>query len=446
VLIANRGAVARRVVRACHALGVEAVVVYSDADAGAPYLAEADRVLPLAGVRAGETYLNQQALIDCLISSGADAVHPGYGFLAENAAFARAVAATGAVFVGPDPRWLEAFGDKTRARTLMARQGFPVGPGSAAFEGPRAALEAAAALGYPLLVKPVAGGGGLGMARVTDPSELPAAVRRAAATAAASFGDGRVYLERWLEGARHIEFQVLGDGRGNALYLGERDCSSQRRQQKVVEEAPAPGMDAAWLAHLGEQAARALGQLDYGGLATVETLVSAGPEAQFLEVNPRLQVEHGVTEAITGVDLVAAQLREAASRGDPAAASALPAAGPIRGHAVEARIYAEDDAGRPSTGRLRRFEAPALDGVRVDTGYAAGQWVTPWYDPLLAKVIAHGDSRARAIGRLQVALRAFVIEGVASNRPLLARLLGHDDFLAARVDVGWLERRLRPST
>jgi len=424
---------------------MESVVVYSDADAGAPYLAEADRALPLAGVKAAETYLNQQALIDCLISSGADAVHPGYGFLAENAAFARAVGAAGAVFVGPAPRWLEAFGDKLQARTLMARQGFPVGPGSEAVDGPEAAAEAARSLGYPLLVKPVAGGGGLGMARVAGPGELAAAVSRAAATAAASFGDGRVYLERCLDGARHVEFQVLGDGRGGALCLGERDCSSQRRQQKVVEEAPAPALDPSWLAGLGAQAAQALGHLAYGGLATVETLVSDGPQAQFLEVNPRLQVEHGVTEAVTGVDLVAAQLREAASRGDPAAPPPLPAPPAPRGHAVEARIYAEDEAGRPSTGRLRRFEAPEHAGVRVDTGYAAGQWVTPWYDPLLAKVIAHGDTRPRAIGRLQVALKAFVIDGVATNRPLLARLLSHDEFLAGRVDVGWLERRLRPS-
>ena len=439
VFIANRGTVARRVVRACSALGIESVAAYADIDAQAPHLAEATATARLPGYLAADTYLNAPALIDAARSAGADAVHPGYGFLAENAGFAQAVADAGLRFVGPAPRWIETMGEKTAARSIMAEAEFPVRDGSTVLEDEDALLAAASRIGYPVLLKPVAGGGGIGMAKAASERELRAAFATTQAQAARAFGDGRVYLEAWLEEPRHIEFQIVGDGK-DCVGVLERECSVQRRHQKLVEEAPAPGIPRDRLAAVEVAAVAALA--GYDSLGTVETLL-AGGEFGFLEVNTRLQVEHGVTEEITGIDLVVAQLRIAAGERLAEALSAsasAPEQGSVRkanGHAVEARIYAEDSARMlPSTGRLSVFRPPQLAHVRVDAGYAEGQWVTPYFDPLLAKVIGVGATREQAIGRALVAVKAFDIQGVATNRALLQDVLGSGAFVAGRWHTG----------
>ncbi len=443
VLIANRGAIARRVVQACQALGIESVVVYSDADADAPYLQEASQTHHLPGVTAQETYLNQAAVLHAIEATGADAVHPGYGFLAENDLFAEAVEQAGRRFVGPRPKWLATMGDKVAARDLAETHGFPVFAGSDRLSETSTAMQiraAAEAVGFPLLVKPVGGGGGIGMRVVGSEADLESAVRQASALAGQAFGDSGLFLERWVADARHIEFQVLGDGNGGALHLHERECSVQRRHQKVLEESPAPGLDRAEIDVLAERAERLVAELGYDNVGTLETLRAGAGDYGFLEMNTRIQVEHGVTEMVTGIDLVAAQIRLAA--GAP-----LPESRPVNGHALEVRIYAEHPVTQlPSTGRLAVFEPPlGLHAVRVDTGYQAGQWVTPHYDPLLAKVIAHGRTREQAIGRVLVALRAFTIIGVDTNIPLLSGVLSDAEFLAGRVDTGYLARYLARS-
>jgi acetyl-CoA carboxylase, biotin carboxylase subunit len=436
ILIANRGAIARRVVRACRALAVESVAVYSEADALAPHLAEADEALPLAGVRAADTYLNVEALIDALCRSGADAVHPGYGFLSESAAFAEAVAAAGATFIGPSPRWLRDMGDKVRSRALMAGHGFPVLGGTGVLETLEDALAAAAALGYPLILKPAAGGGGIGMQVVRDDDELRRAYGRSRRLAAGAFADDAVFLEVWLERPRHIEVQLLGDGRGGAVHVFERDCSLQRRHRKIIEEAPAPGLDRAPLIELAERAAAVAAELGYDNVGTLETLRGADGRFGFIEMNTRIQVEHGVTEAVTGLDLVAAQIALAAGE-------ALPEIPALSGHAVEARVYAEDlRTGLPATGTITHLRTPSLHGVRFETGYGQGQQVAPHYDGLLAKVIGCGATRELAIGRALVGVRALELEGVPTNGPLLERALQHEAFLAGEVDTGFFDRVL----
>ena len=436
VLIVNRGAIARRVVRACETLGIASAVVYSEADAGAPYLAEASEAWPLTGSRAADTYLNIPALLAVLKSSGADAVHPGYGFLAEHGGFARAVAEAGAVFIGPSPQWLDAMGNKLEARSLVSRHGFPVLPGSGALNGLDDARAAAERIGYPLLIKPAAGGGGIGMRRVKSAEELERALPQARRLAAGAFADDELFLERCVDRPRHVEFQVLGDGRGNALHLYERDCSLQRRHQKVIEEAPAPGLVRETVDELAERAARVVGEIGYDNVGTFETLRGSDGRYGFIEMNARIQVEHGVTEAVTGVDLVALQIALAAG-GD------LPERPPLDGYAVEARVYAEDPrTGLPSTGVISHLRTPALHGVRLETGYAAGQAVTPFYDPLLAKVIGHGSTREMAIGRALVGVRALEIRGVACNAPLLERALQDERFLAGDVHTGFFDEPL----
>ena len=433
VFIANRGAVARRIVRCCHKLGIESVAAYADIDAQAPHLAEATATARLPGYQAKDTYLNMAAIVEAAKAAGADALHPGYGFLAEDANFARAVAAADMRFIGPQPHWIEAFGEKTRARESMAEAGFPVRPGSAVLNDEDELRAAARRLGYPVLLKPAAGGGGIGIAKVTTEDELLSAFATARAQAAAAFGVPAVYLEQWLERPRHIEFQVLGDG-DTVRGVFERECSVQRRHQKVIEEAPAVGLDRDRLAQVEAAAVTAL--QGYDSLGTVETLY-ADRQFGFLEVNTRLQVEHGVTEETTGVDLLAAQLRVAA--GEPLR-DVLPERLQVAGHAVEARIYAEDPQRfLPSSGRLAVYRPPRMTGVRVDSGYAEGQWVTPYFDPLLAKVIGTGATRELAIGRTLVAVKAFQIGGVETNRELLLRTLGSEDFIAGRLHTGMLE-------
>ena len=434
ILIANRGAIARRIVRACNEMGVSSAAVYSDADKDAPHLAEAGQAIALAGVRAEETYLNSEALLAALEESGADAVHPGYGFLAESAEFAAAVAAAGAVFIGPSPVWLRQMGDKSAARRFVAKRGFPVLPGSDPLDDLDEALAAAKSIGYPVMVKPAGGGGGIGMSIARSAGALSRSFGRTRLMAERAFADSRVYLERYIERPRHIEVQLLGNGAGEAMHLYERECSIQRRHQKLVEESPAPALDRAGVDELCERAQRLAAEIGYDNVGTLETLEDGAGNYGFLEMNARIQVEHGVTEEVTGLDLVRAQI-------ELAAGGALPERPALSGHAVEVRVYAEDPVRHfPSTGRLSVFRPPRMHGVRVETGYAEGQVVTPYYDPLLAKVIASGRTREQAIGRALVGLKAFAVAGVRTNIPLLGAVLTDEAFLAGRIDTGFLER------
>ena len=435
VMVANRGAVASRVLRALNTLGVPSVAVYSDADAGAPWLAMASETAHVGAAPARESYLNQDAILEAARRTHCDALHPGYGFLSENAAFAQRVEDAGMRFIGPAPRWIEAMGHKTRARELAQREGLPVGRGSGVLPAdPDLIRTAAEAIGYPILVKPAAGGGGIGMLPARNPDELVAAVERAASMADRGFGSREVYLERLVESPRHVEVQLLGDRHGHVMHLFERDCSVQRRHQKIIEEACAPRVDRTRLTALMDDIAATFSRLGYDNLGTVEMLLAPDGEFRFLEMNTRLQVEHGVTEEITGVDLVAAQLRSSA--GEPLA-RILPQPPRASGHAIQARVYAEDPKRfLPSPGKLTEFAPPSGDGIRVETGYAAGRDVTPHYDPMIAKVIARADTRAAAIDKLVDALAAFRIEGLKHNIPALLAILDSEEFRDGRVHTG----------
>jgi len=435
VLVANRGAVAGRVLRALAAMNIPSVAVYSDADAGAPYLAYASTTVHIGPAPARESYLNQDALIAAMKEARADAVHPGYGFLSENAAFATRVLAEGAQFIGPAPRWIADMGHKARARELAVRYGLPVGRGSGVLAHDRQAiLGAGAAVGYPILVKPAGGGGGIGMLPAHTPDELLAAVDRAATLCERAFGTADVYLERFVSRPRHVEFQVLGDRHGNVAHLFERDCSVQRRYQKMIEEAPAPAVQRERIGAMAARLADRLATAGYDNIGTVEMLMDADGELTFLEMNTRLQVEHGVTEAVTGVDLVAAQIRSAAGH---RLSDILPRAIAINGHAIEARVYAEDPKRFfPSPGTLRVFRPPSGSAIRIETGYCEGRDVTPHYDPMLAKVIIHRPTREGARTALIDALREFAIEGVKSNIPALLAVLDSEEFKAGRPHTG----------
>ncbi len=434
ILIANRGAIAARVLRAARARGLRTVCVYSEADRDLPYLAQADETYCIGASEPAASYLNQASLLDVLRKSGADAVHPGYGFLSENAGFAQAVQDAGACFIGPSPRWLAAMGHKTRARELMAAQGMPMGAASPILAGSaQEQRQAVERIGYPVLIKPAGGGGGIGMMPVADAAALPAALERAATLAARSFGKAELYAEKLVSRPRHIEFQILADRHGAVQHIYERDCSIQRRHQKVIEESPAPGIPRATIAALGEKIAAMLADLGYDVIGTVEMLYGDGAFS-FLEMNTRLQVEHAVTEMVCGIDLVQAQIRLAA--GDRLH-DVLPQRPVPQGHAIEARVYAEDPVRFfPSPGTLSRFEIPAGEGVRVETGYAEGNTVTPYYDPLLAKVIAHGADRHTAIARLHEALSNFDIAGVKTNIPFIQAVLRSEAFVAGEVHTG----------
>ena len=435
VLVANRGAVASRVLRACNALGIPCAAVYSDADRGAPWLEQAGETMRIGAAPARESYLNQGAILAAARELHCDALHPGYGFLSENAPFARAVEGCGMRFIGPAPKWIEAMGHKTRARELAAAEGLPVGRGSGVLSGERESiLRAAEEIGYPILVKPAAGGGGIGMLPARNPDELLAAVERAASMAERGFANREVYLERLVEKPRHVEVQLLGDRHGHVAHVFERDCSVQRRHQKIIEEARAPRVDRARLAPLLDKLAATFSRLGYDNLGTVEMLLSPEGEFRFLEMNTRLQVEHGVTEEVTGIDLVAAQLRSSAGE---TLEGILPTPPQPAGHAIQARVYAEDPKRfLPSPGTLREFAPPSGPGIRVETGYAKGRDVTPHYDPLLAKVIARAETRATAIERLVAALQMFRIDGVKHNVPALIAILGSEEFRDGRVHTG----------
>jgi acetyl-CoA carboxylase biotin carboxylase subunit len=435
VVVANRGAVAARVLRALKEMGIGAVAVYSEADAGAPYLQLAAESYAIGPAAPRESYLNQEALLEVVRKSRADGLHPGYGFLSENAGFAEKVNAAGARFIGPSPRWIEAMGHKTRARELAATHGMPMSKGSGVLPADNAAVAAAArAIGYPVLVKPAGGGGGIGMLPAKDEAELLTAVERSRSMAQRGFGNAEVYLERLVERPRHVEFQVLGDRHGAAAHLYERDCSTQRRNQKVIEEAPAPGLARAHAGRVAEQVSAIMRKLGYDNIGTVEMLMDADGAFSFLEMNTRLQVEHGVTEEVTGVDLVKAQIRSAA--GEPLA-SILPGRIEVQGHAIQARVYAEDPKNFfPSPGKLNVFRPPLGQGVRVETGYAEGREVTPHYDPMIAKVIVRAETRERAVQRLIEALEAFEIQGPKNNIPAMLAVLRSEPFRAGRVHTG----------
>ena len=435
VIVANRGAVAARVLRALNELGIKSVAVYSEADAGAPYLAMATETYAIGPASARESYLNQDVILDVARKSHADALHPGYGFLSENAEFAQRVGDAGVCFIGPSPRWIAAMGHKTRARELAATYGMPMSQGSDVLAAePEAIVAAARKIGFPVLVKPAGGGGGIGMLPAKDETQLIEAVERARSMASRGFGNPEVYLERLLEKPRHIEFQVLADRHGNAVHLHERDCSTQRRNQKVIEEAPAPAVARSEIQAVGDEIARIMREMGYDNIGTVEMLRGADGSFNFLEMNTRLQVEHGVTEAVTGVDLVHAQIRCAAGE---RLTDVLPSTIGLRGHAIQARVYAEDPKNfYPSPGKLSVFRPPVEQDVRVDTGYAEGRDVTPHYDPMIAKVIAHAGTRDAAIDKLAAALEAFEIQGVKNNIPAVLAILRSEQFRAGEVHTG----------
>jgi acetyl-CoA carboxylase, biotin carboxylase subunit len=435
IVVANRGAVAARVLRALYAMGIKSVAVYSEADYGAPYLEMASETYAIGASPAADSYLNQDTLLALLKKANADGLHPGYGFLSENAGFAQRVTDAGVKFIGPSPQWIEAMGHKTRARDIAAEHGMPMAKGTDVLPAePARILAAARSIGYPVLVKPAAGGGGIGMLPAQDESELLAVVERSQSMASRGFGNAEVYLERLLEKPRHIEFQVLGDQHGSAVHLFERDCSVQRRNQKVIEEATAPAIPRSEIEAIATQVTAMVKNMGYDNIGTVEMLRGADGSFNFLEMNTRLQVEHGVTEAITGVDLVQAQIRSAA--GDKLA-DILPGKIEIKGHAIQARVYAEDPKNfYPSPGKLTVFRPPQEPTIRVDTGYAEGRDVTPFYDPMLAKVIVHAATREAAIDRLIEALTAFDIQGLKNNIPAVLTILRSEQFRDGAVHTG----------
>jgi acetyl-CoA/propionyl-CoA carboxylase biotin carboxyl carrier protein len=442
VLVANRGEIAVRVIRTCKKMGIRSVAVYSDADAGARHVAEADLAVAIGPAPARESYLNIAAVVDAAVRTGAQAVHPGYGFLSENADFAAALASAGVTFIGPPVAAIQTMGDKIAAKATVSAFGVPVVPGIARPGLTDAELTSAAdEIGYPVLVKPSAGGGGKGMRLVERAADLAAALTGARRESAAAFGDDTLFLERFVLRPRHIEVQVLADSYGNVIHLGERECSLQRRHQKVVEEAPSPLLDAATRARIGAAACDTARSVDYIGAGTVEFIVSADrpDEFFFMEMNTRLQVEHPVTEMVTGWDLVEWQIRIAAGEKLTAGQADIR----LRGHAVEARVYAEDPARDflPTGGDVLAVVEPKGPGVRVDSGLSAGMVVGSYYDPMLAKVIAHGADRPAALRALDRALADSAVLGVVTNVEFARFLLADPEVVAGRLDTGLLDRK-----
>jgi propionyl-CoA carboxylase alpha chain len=446
ILVANRGEIALRVMRTCRRLGIATVAVFSDTDADMPFVRFADEAVRLGPAPAAESYLVIDKIIAAARRTGADAVHPGYGFLSENAGFARACAEAGITFIGPSPEVIHLLGSKKEAKHAAVKAGVPVVPGESGDDQSTATLIARAAdVGFPLLVKASAGGGGKGMRIVRARGELDDAIARARSEAKNAFGDDTLILERYIERPRHVEIQILGDHHGQLVHLWERECSIQRRHQKVIEEAPSPALDDALRARMGAAGVAVGAQVGYTNAGTVEFIVAPDGSFYFLEVNTRLQVEHPVTEAITGLDLVEQQIRVA--RGEALAFAAAP---PIRGHAIEVRLYAEDaDAGYlPNTGTVRDWHFPDLAGLRVDGGVTTGSEVGIHYDPMLAKVIAHAATRRDAIAVLRSALAGASIAGLTTNRDHLHRVLGHPAFAAGELDTHFLDHhadQLRPA-
>jgi 3-methylcrotonyl-CoA carboxylase alpha subunit len=441
VLIANRGEIACRVIRSCRALGLRTVAIYSEADAQALHVAEADEARAIGPAPAKQSYLVIDRIVGAAKAAGADAVHPGYGFLAENSDFAKAVAEAGMTWIGPTPDSIDDMGDKERARLLARAAGVPILPGSARFgRGDLGGLEAAAReVGFPLLVKASAGGGGIGMRRVDKSEELLKTVEATQALAEKSFGDGAVYLERLVAKARHVEIQVFGFGDGHAVHMHERECSVQRRFQKIIEETPSPALTPETRAAMAEAAVALVKQERYRGAGTVEFVADAESGAfYFLEMNTRIQVEHPVTEMTTGLDLVGLQIRLA--RGDDLCFLTQDSIRP-QGHGIECRLYAENPAMNflPSPGSLKRFRLPnAGDGIRIDTGVREGDQITFHYDPMIAKLVSHGRDRGEAIARMLAALDEIKVEGVTTNAPFLRRVIDHPAFRAGDTHTGFV--------
>jgi len=438
VLIANRGEIALRIIRACRELDIQTVAVYSDADRESLHVRFADDDVCIGPAPARESYLKIPRLIAAAEIAGADAIHPGYGFLAENAEFAETCAASNITFIGPTASQIRLMGDKASARRTMAEVGVPIVPGTPGpVEDADEALGFAREIGFPVIIKAAAGGGGKGMRVANDADDFARAFQLARSEALSAFGSGDVYVEKYLARPRHIEFQIMGDSHGNVIHLGERDCSVQRRHQKLIEEAPSPGMTPELRQRMGDDAVRGAKAIDYVGAGTIEMLLDTDGSYYFMEMNTRIQVEHGVTEMLTGVDLVKEQIRVAA--GEPLSVLSMP---PLRGHVIEVRVNAEDPARnfQPSPGRIEVFNPPGGPGVRVDTHIYTGYTVPPYYDSLLAKLICQGSTRAEAIKRMQIALDFFIVEGVTTTVPFLGRVMQNPRFQAGQVDTKFLER------
>ena len=438
ILVANRGEIALRVICACKELGISTVAVYSEADRNSLHVRFADEAVCIGPARSSESYLNIPQVISAAEITNVEAIHPGYGFLSENANFAKVCEASEITFIGPRPEILELMGEKDRARREMKAAGVPTVPGSdGVIEGEAELAKEAERIGYPLIIKATAGGGGRGMRIVRKQEELLAAYQMARSEAQQAFGTPDVYAERFLERPRHIEFQVLGDQHGKVIHLGERECSIQRRHQKLVEESPSPAIDAKRREELGSQVVAALEKIGYTNAGTVEFLLDEDGSFYFIEMNTRIQVEHPVTEQVTGVDLIKAQIRIAAGETLEAAVGKVS----FTGHAIECRINAEDpETFVPCAGRITAYQPPGATGVRVDSAAYAGATIPPFYDSLIAKLITHGRDRAEAIARMRRALEMFVIEGIKTSIPLHRRILADPEFEAGRLDTHFLER------
>jgi acetyl-CoA carboxylase biotin carboxylase subunit len=437
VLIANRGEIALRVIRACHELGMQTVAIHSTADADALHVRFADQSVCIGPPPATASYLNIPAIISAAEVSGADAVHPGYGFLAENAEFAEVCERSGLKFIGPKAELMRTMGDKVEARRLMSDAGVPVLPGTPVLRSEREVLAAAESIGFPIILKAAAGGGGRGMKIVGEPDALVNAWTTARSEAKAAFNNPSVYLERYVGRPRHIEIQVLADGKGNVIHLGDRECSIQRRHQKLVEEAPSPALDASAREELGAIAVKATRSIGYDSVGTLEFLMDEDGRCYFMEMNTRIQVEHTVTEMVTGIDLVQEQLRVATDEPLGLRQEEIE----IRGHAIECRINAEDPRTyAPSPGRITALHIPGGFGVRVDTALYSGYVVPQYYDSLIAKVVTHGATRDHAVRRMRRVLAELVVEGIQTNRELFQRIVDFPDFHDARLDTNFLVR------
>jgi acetyl-CoA carboxylase, biotin carboxylase subunit len=438
VLIANRGEIALRIIRACKELGIQTVAVYSEADRESLHVRFADDDVCIGPPPSRDSYLRIPRIIAAAEITGADAIHPGYGFLAENAEFAETCAASNVTFIGPSAEQIRVMGNKAAAREAMIKVGVPVVPGTPGpVEDSDAALELAKSIGFPVIIKASAGGGGKGMRVARDVDDFARSFQLARSEALSAFGNGDVYVEKYLERPRHIEFQIMGDRYGTVIHLGERDCSVQRRHQKLIEEAPSPAVTPALRETMGTAAVAGAKAINYVGAGTIEMLLDSDGKYYFMEMNTRIQVEHPVTEMLTGVDLVKEQIRVAA--GEKLSVTTMP---PIRGHVIECRVNAEDPARnfQPSPGKITTFHPPGGPGVRLDSHVYAGYTVPPYYDSLLAKLICQGRDRAEAIARMRVALESFVVEGVTTTIPFLARVMHNDRFVRGDVDTKFLER------
>jgi acetyl-CoA carboxylase, biotin carboxylase subunit len=440
ILVANRGEIALRIICACKELGISSVAVYSEADRNSLHVKFADEAVCIGPPRSSESYLNIPHVISAAEITNVDAIHPGYGFLSENANFAKVCEASEITFIGPTAEVIEMMGEKDRARREVKAAGLPTIQGSdGIIEGEEQLSKEAESIGYPLILKASAGGGGRGMRVVRSQSELLSLYQAARSEAQQAFGNPDVYAERFLEHPRHIEFQVLGDQHGKIIHLGERECSIQRRHQKLVEESPSPGMDARRRKELGAKVVRALEKINYTNAGTVEFLMDQDGSLYFIEMNTRIQVEHPVTELVTGTDLIKAQIRIAAGERVEEAVGEMH----FSGHAIECRINAEDpDTFVPSAGRITTFQAPGGTGVRVDSAAYADAVIPPYYDSMIAKLVVKGRDRAEAIGRMKRALEMFVVEGIKTSIPLHRRILAHPDFAAGKIDTHFIERLL----